>query len=198
MKKLNSFLAKSVLMASVLMASALLVSGCSEPRPDGMPELYPTSIAIMQNGTPLSDATVTLYSDDAALRRWAVGGRTDDAGTATLMTHTKYPGAPQGSFKVMVNKTETEGDPIPKHPGADATPEQLADYDRAMKTGSFQVIQVVAEEYRTAGSTPLRIDITADGENAFSEDIGEAVKEVDEQASATGAAAGDYVPMGGS
>ncbi|EMI17963.1 hypothetical protein RMSM_05108 [Rhodopirellula maiorica SM1] len=193
MKKLNLYLFQSVMMTTVL-----LINGCGESRPDGMPELYPATVTITQAGNPLSDATVTLYPNDSALRRWTVGGRTDATGTATLTTHTKYDGAPAGSFKVMVNKTETEGDPIPKHPGANATQDQLAAYDRAMKTGSFMVYQVVAEEFRTAGNTPLSIEITADGENAFIEDIGEAVQELDEQASATGGAGGDYVPMGGS
>ncbi|MFG0262836.1 MAG: carboxypeptidase regulatory-like domain-containing protein, partial [Novipirellula sp. JB048] len=76
-----------------------------------MPELYPATVTITQEGDGLADATVTLYPEDPALRRWAVGGVTDENGTATLRTHVKFPGAPAGRFKVMVNKTVTEGDP---------------------------------------------------------------------------------------
>lgn len=172
------------------------ICGCSEPLPEGMPELYPAKITITQDGESLPGATVSLYPEDSALTRWPVGGVTDQNGTATLVTYGKYPGAPAGKFKVMVNKTVSEGDPIPEPPAQNASPEERAAYDRAIKTGSYEIFQVVAAEYRTADKTPLAIEVTADGENAFDLDIGEAVKEKDVQASATGSGGAEYVPMG--
>lgn len=174
----------------------LSVSGCGDSRPAGMPETYPASITITQDGAPLADATVVLYPEDSSLTRWPVGATTDEAGTAKLMTSTQYEGAPAGTFKVIVNKTVTEGDPYPKHPGRGATREQINAYDRALKTGTFERFKVVAEEYRSAGSTPLSIEIAASGENKFTEDIGKAVKDIDEQESATAGGEDSFTPMG--
>lgn len=172
------------------------ICGCGEPLPEGMPELYPTTITITQDGEKLAGATVSLFPEDPALTRWPVGGITDDNGTATLVTYGKYQGAPAGKYKVMVNKTVSEGDPIPEPPAQDASPAERAAYDRAIKTGSYEIFQVVAEEYRTANKTPLTVDIAANGENAFPLDIGASVKEKDVQASATGSGDAEYVPMG--
>lgn len=175
----------------------LLFTGCGDSRPEGMPDTYPASITITQAGAPLADATVVLYPEDSTLTRWPVGGTTDEQGTATLMTSTQYEGAPAGKFKVIVSKSVTEGDPYPKHPGQGATREEINDYDRALKTGKFEVFKVVAEEYRTAGTTPLSVEVASSGDNMFSEDLGDAVKEIDVQASATSKGDESYVPMDG-
>lgn len=184
-----------------LMLGLLVVSvcGCSEDRPEGFPELYPTTVTITQDGEKLADATVTLFPEDTSLSRWTVGGVTDSNGKVTLNTYSQYEGAPAGSFKVIVTKTETEGDPIPETPGPNSSSEERAAYDRAIKTGSFQVFQVVAAEYRAAGTTPLTVEITSGGPNDFPLDIGAAIKEEDIQASATSGGVSDeeYVPMGG-
>ena len=190
---MNTYGALSLAGAALMLLS---VGGCGDSRPEGMPELYPTTVTITQEGEPLADATVSLYPENSELARWPVGGKTDENGEAVMTTFAKYPGAPAGTFKVAVNKTVTEGDPVPEHPGRDATPEEIAAYDRAMKTGSFEAYRVVAEEYRTAGTTPLTVEVEAGGENNFTKDVGPAVKDLDEQASATGQG-DDYVPMGG-
>lgn len=184
------------LSALVLGLLVMVACGCGEQRPAGLPELYPTTITITQGGANLAGATVTLFPEDTALSRWPVGGLTDENGKASLVTYGKYQGAPAGKFKVMVNKTVSEGDPIPEAPAQHASPEERAAYDRAIKTGSFEVFQVVAEEYRTAARTSLSVEIAASGPNEFTLDVGEAVKEKDIQASATGSDS-EYVPMGG-
>lgn len=181
----------------VALVALLSVAGCGETRPDGMPETYPTSIIITQDGAPLAGATVVLYPEDSTLTRWPVGATTDETGTAKMTTSTKYAGAPAGKFKVIVNKTVTEGDPVPKHPGKDATREQINEYDRALKTGKFEIFKVVEQKYRTAGTTPLSVEVAASGENSFTEDVGKAVKETDVQASAMADDDPEYIPMDG-
>ncbi|MFG0267408.1 MAG: hypothetical protein ACF8AM_20000, partial [Rhodopirellula sp. JB055] len=177
------------------LALTLAMSGCGDSRPEGMPETYPASITVSQDGVPLADATVTFYPEDSSLNRWPVGGTTNEEGTATLMTSTRYEGAPAGKFKVIVSKDVTEGDPYPKHPGPGATRDEINEYDRALKTGKFEVYKVVAKEYRTAGTTPLTVEVTSSGENIFSEDLGAPVKELDVQASATSKGDATYTPM---
>lgn len=184
----------SVLTLGLLAMSAC---GCGEQRPQGLPELYPASITITQGGENLAGATVSLFPEDTAISRWPVGGVTDESGKARLVTYGKFEGAPAGKFKVMVNKTVSEGDPMPDPPGPKASAEERAAYDRAIKTGSYEVFQVIAAEYRTANKTSLMVEIAPNGDNAIALDVGQAVKEKDIQASATGGAqGGEYVPMG--
>lgn len=182
------------LLASLLLVG--LVVGCGEPRPEGMPALYPASVTITQDGQPLPDATVTLIPTDSTLARWPIGGVTDEAGITKLKTYIKFNGVPAGSFKVTVNKSLTTGDPKPVHPGASATPQQLSEYDRAMKTGSFQVTRVVAPKFRLPSTTSLSIDVSDKGPNEFPLDVGPAVSEKDAAASSRPGAAAEYRPMG--
>jgi len=188
---------KSTVSLQMLVLGLLMggVCGCSEKRPEGMPDLYRTTITITQAGEPLGGATVSLAPEDSVLGRWPAGGVTDEEGRVSLTTYGKFEGAPAGGFKVMVNKTVSEGDPIPDPPERNASQEERAAYDRAIKAGSYEVFQVVAGEYRTADKTSLEIEVTSDGENTFALDVGAAVKEKDVQASA--ARGGGYVPMGG-
>ncbi|MDO5553211.1 MAG: hypothetical protein Q4G68_05580 [Planctomycetia bacterium] len=63
------------------------MTGCfQEPRPDGLPKLYPMSIKITQEGTPLTDASVGLISSDPELQRWPAGANTDANGIAKIFT----------------------------------------------------------------------------------------------------------------
>lgn len=188
---------RGLLVGLLLIGPALIgLVGCGEPHPDGMPALYPASVIIMQDGKPLPDATVTLVPTDSALTRWPVGSVTDATGKAKLKTYAKYDGAPAGSFKVTVNKSETSGDTKPVHPGAKATPQQLSQYDRAMKTGSFQVTRVVAPKFRLPTTTTLSIDVSANEPNEFPLDVGAAVSEKDTASSSKPGAAAEYRPMG--
>ncbi len=170
--------------------------GCGEPRPDGMPTLYPASVTVVQDGKPLADASVTLIPTDTSLARWPMGGVTDAQGVAKLKTYMKFDGVPADSFKVTVNKSVTTGDEKPVHPGVGATPQQLSEYDRAMKTGSFQVTKVVAAKFRLPNTTPLSVDVSSAGPNDFSLDVGAAVSEKDAAASSRPGAAAEYQPMG--
>ncbi|TWU19632.1 carboxypeptidase regulatory-like domain-containing protein [Allorhodopirellula heiligendammensis] len=182
-------------MTCITLTTMLAMVGCGESRPEGMPETYPTYVTITQGGTPLADATVVLFPEDSTLARWPVGGMTDEQGTAEMLTSTKYAGAPAGTYKVIVNKTVTEGDPMPKHPGQGATRDQINEYDRALKTGKFEMYKVVSKEFRAAGTTTLSVEVSATGENKFTEDVGSPVKDMDAQATAA-SAGGTYTPMG--
>ncbi|QDS95209.1 hypothetical protein FF011L_40020 [Roseimaritima multifibrata] len=189
-KLLNSFLSGCATMA------CLMTLGCGELRPDGFPDLYPVTLVVTQDGEPLADAMVSLYPENSSLTRWPVGGMSDASGNVELVTYGKYEGVPAGIFKVMVNKTVHEGDPIPESPAADASPAERAAYDRAIKTGSRESFQVVQKEFRTADKTSLTVTVSPDAENSYTLDVGAAVKEKDQQASAVGGGSADYVPMG--
>ena len=99
---------KKVLALSFCALLALASLGCGQKTPDGMPDLQPTTLTVIQGGSPLADATVNLKSLDPSTA-WTCGGVTDAKGVATLVTHGQYKGAPVGKYKVSVSKTAGEG-----------------------------------------------------------------------------------------
>ncbi len=54
--------------------------------PDGMPELYPVVVSVVQDGKPLEGASVQLIPADAINARWACGGCTNANGEAEIAT----------------------------------------------------------------------------------------------------------------
>ena len=160
---------------TTLLLTASFIIGCGgHPRPDGMPRLYPASVTVTQEGTPLEGATVTLFSDDPELGRWSPTGVTDASGVAVLHTNSLYRGAPLGSFRVTVAKMTREPHPNPELAGADYGTADAARYDqldRARKTLTY-----VEPRYSSMVDTPLTIEITAD-QRTYSIDAGPRVQE---------------------
>ncbi|MGI5832264.1 MAG: carboxypeptidase-like regulatory domain-containing protein [Thermoguttaceae bacterium] len=93
-----------ILSLTVLLATA--ITACKPTRPKGCPKLYPCTIRIVQDGSPLEGATVALFSDDPEIAKWPINSRTDANGEVKLMTQT-FPGAPLGTYKVTISKQET-------------------------------------------------------------------------------------------
>lgn len=143
--------------------------GCGdEKRPDGFPEVAECSIKILQEGAPLEGAQVNLVAQDPALMRWGCGGITNADGVVELRTN-GYPGAPVGSFKVVVMKTETIG-------GAQ-TPEETQRQMEGENFGAEETFDLIAPQYRDQTQTPLTLEVKA-GKNEMQEfDVGAPVRE---------------------
>jgi len=141
--------------------SALALVGCGgKPKPDGMPELIPAIVVVTQNGAPLGDAALTLTSADGSCK-WAVGGRTDAQGRATLYTQGDYKGAPEGTFKVGVSKFEIkvkegavdeEGNPFQPSPEQAKNPKLLDARFAESKS-------LVPSDCENAQTSPLEVTI---------------------------------------
>ena len=102
---LFSKISRLPLMCSVIFLP--LLSGCGgEPKPDGLPELYPVSLQFTQDGKPCAEASVSLVPQDGS--KWATGGSTGSNGTVTFKTHGKFPGVPEGKYKIVISKYERE------------------------------------------------------------------------------------------
>ena len=141
-------------------ALLLVASGCREEYPEGMPKLSKVSLTFMQEGKPLSEATVTLFTEDPSFQ-WAVGGTTDHNGVVVLKTHGTYTGAPEGRYKIGVRKFLREGElQTMANPGAPPP----KDYN------------LVAPQYGHQNETPLSIEIKPGGKYE-PYDLGPAVKE---------------------
>lgn len=132
----------------------LILSGCDRKNPpDGMPELFPVTVTITQDGGPLADAAVELVPDDENL--WGAGGRTNGSGKATIHTRGVYSGASPGTYKVYVTKKETV-----EIPGGN---------------GSTEDWSFVELDYASPTKTPLSLQVGSNGAKA-SFDVGKKVR----------------------
>ena len=139
----------------------LTITGCSEKLPDGMPKLLKVSLTFQQEGKPLPDATVTLFSEAPSFQ-WTVGGTTDNRGVVVLKTHGSYTGVPEGMYKICVKKFVREGElQTMDNPGAPPP----KDYN------------FVDSQYGQQKDTPLSIEIKS-GNKYEPFDLGPAVKEL--------------------
>ena len=124
----------------------LAVAGCGgEPKPDGLPKLYPVTLTFTQNGEPCADAIVTLVpvSDSP----WGTGGITNANGNVRVQTHGKFPGAPAGKYKITVSKTENGT-------AGQASANMFA-------TQTIQTFNLIDPVYAVSSSTPLDITVEA-------------------------------------
>ena len=155
-------------VCGVLFAFALPLSGCGgDAKPPGFPKLYPVSLQVMQEGVPLTKASVSLKIADNSMT-WSIGGVTDEQGIAVLWTHGKFRGAPVGTFKVTVNKLFNEGEEemnLAMNQGDEAAAAKIQ-----VKSYSF-----VNEEYNLFATTPVEIEITTKSK-VIDVDAGPAVK----------------------
>lgn len=148
--------------------------GCSgEERPEGMPQLFSCSMTIQQDGQPLADASITLVPLDDS-NRWGSGGTTDANGVLRPMTYGKFPGVPEGKYKILVQKTITENElpPLPM----DATEADQKAYAQQVKANPPQQFDLVDVKFKKADTTPLEITVEKGGSNSFPLDVGAAVK----------------------
>ena len=152
-----------------------LASGCNKgpARPAGMPPLYPATITVTQEGTPLEGATVQLIAEDSSLAQWGPGGITDAKGEASLRTNGMYDGAPLGKYKVAVSKKEVEPHP---HPEWSSLPYDDPNYQKyTAEDAKRKVLILVDPQISNLATTTLAIEITA-SEKTYSIDAGKKVK----------------------
>ena len=157
---------QSIFVAFVI---AITLMGCNKQRPDWLPELYPMTVIIMQDGKPLEGASVQLIPSDSG--RFAVSGITDAAGQAALTTSGKYPGAPSGQYKVIVTKTEIEK--IGPPPKDEYSSQQIVEY------------HLVETQYGGRKTTPHEIEIISGKNEAKTFDVGKKIREKVEAAPGT-------------
>jgi hypothetical protein len=162
------------LLSLTALLMIFLATGCGGPaRPEGMPRLYPASVTVVQEGTPLAGAMVQLVSDEPELSRWGPSGITDAAGVAVLKTNGTYDGAPLGKFKAIVSKREREPHPNPEWANLPDGDPNFQKYRQAeMKRKTFNYVE---PKYSSIADSPLTLEITADGKT-YSLDVGKQTK----------------------
>ncbi|MCL2743882.1 MAG: hypothetical protein FWE67_08525 [Planctomycetaceae bacterium] len=133
--------------------------GC-EKLPNGFPSLYSAAITVTQEGTPLTDADVMLYSIDDPTMRWIIVGRTDANGKAVMTTFAgttiRKNGVPAGKFKVTVNKVKTDEYPVLSPFAADA---EIAAYRKEMEKLKPLTHYYVDKQNTNIDTTPLEVTV---------------------------------------
>jgi hypothetical protein len=154
----------------LILLSLVILFGCAKQSiPDNLPKLVPVTLTITQEGTPFTDAIVSLVDPSGGVP-FTVGGMTDTNGNVVLHTHGLYKGAPLGKFKVRIIKTES--DPTPPLPKL-GTPEFDA-YQKEMQKNPPKTYTLVEKRYTNVDTTPLELDIT--GPLTTTLDAGKAVR----------------------
>ena len=137
----------TLLLAAVLSVAFLGCGPKGPKKPDGMPELFPCVLTLTKGGAPVDGAIVTLHptSGDS---QWKPSGVSDAQGVVNLATYGNFPGAPAGSYKVTVMKSE----PIDSPMKSDGTSGEI----------DFKASDVyVDNKYAYAPNTPLELEVAA-------------------------------------
>ncbi len=148
-----------------LTTSLLGFAGCSKPRPDGMPPLVKCAVTLKySNGKPAEGVTVVLSPVASGLEKWPSAGKTDSSGKAQIVTYGQYQGAPEGEYKVVLNKVEIVG-------------ESNSEDGSAGQTEPIEYYSLVGVDFTNAETTPLSLTV---GKKSVSEtfDVGEETREL--------------------
>ena len=159
----------------ILIVALISFTGCQfggEKLPEGMPKLVPSTIQLTQDGAPLAGATVSLI-DPSGNRQWVPGGLSDANGTIELYTNGRYKGAPEGKYKVVVTKTETD----PSKLGEAPSPEdpKYGEYMNQMLGERLDTYTLVEKQFTDVKNTPLEVEIKK-GEKSHKFEVGAKVK----------------------
>jgi len=160
-----------VIVFLVLFAGVVVTNGCSKQRrPDGMPPIYPCTIVITQEGKPLADASVRLYSNEVM---FYVSGTTDASGSAVIRTHGEFPGAPEATYKVVVSKEEKE---YIESAAVTAAREKAKEKGEMFEEPSlpFNLYSYVEDQFTKSDTTPLEMTVTKGKNNHQSFEAGKA------------------------
>lgn len=145
----------------LLLFNVLVLTGCFEKRPDGMPDLVPCTISVIQQGARLADANVALYPLDES--KWTASGGSDASGNAEIHTWGTYRGVPVGKYKVTVTKVDVEK--VETRPSGSG---------RGKSPNSYHLVDLKLGEKDT---TPLEIEVVK-GTKRYSVDAGAPVREL--------------------
>jgi len=156
-----------------LLAVCIFVGCGGPPRPAGMPPLFPCEITITQEGQPLENAFVQLVPEDGS-SGWSIAGHTNANGVARILTHAQFPGAPEGTFKVLVSKTEHTLSSLPPEP-ADVHSREWEQWYELAQNERLPKFAIVQPKYDDIRATPHSITITQ-GRNQATFDVGEPVR----------------------
>jgi hypothetical protein len=154
-------------LTGIFVLITMITIGCSQNIHEGLPPLYPCNITVIQDGKPLAEANVSLVRVDGDMK-WVVCGETNSSGVTAIQTQMRYTGAPEGTYKVRISKTVSEGEPKLVSSG---------DSEQPLSVGEIPSYFVIDPKYDHFNTTPFEISIAKGKTNAESFDVGQSVKQ---------------------
>jgi hypothetical protein len=141
-------------------------TGCGQrsQRPDDLPQLSPCKITVTQDGVPLQEANVVMFSKETSVKYRNATGMTDNNGIAEMRTY-GFSGVPVGVYKIMVKKTILEG------------AKEYVDELGTPQVSGGKDYNLVNQKYQDEKTTDLEIEVTS-GNNEISIDVGKPVHEL--------------------
>jgi hypothetical protein len=151
---------RSIFLSSSFMVVAL--AGCGGVGVDTVP----VGGVVMLDGSPVEGASVTFLSDETSGTRVATG-KTDASGKFTLKTivgEQSADGAVQGTHKIMVAKTQSDGDEGVRQAG-ETDQEMVARMAGvAVNTSEVKQTYIIAKKYSMPENSGLTATIGPSGD----------------------------------
>ena len=166
-------------LSLVFVVFSFSFSGCGgEPRPKDLPDLFPVSVTVEQEGKPVPGAVVTLNHVDGDAK-WSAACETGSDGIAkNFFTNGKYKGVALGKYQVCVRKLERG-----EMEKVDLPPEPTDPYERYLWRQKYEESQKRPESYDLIEAkyfdprlSPLEIEVTAGAKNEFTVDVSSPVR----------------------
>ncbi|MDR0337760.1 MAG: carboxypeptidase-like regulatory domain-containing protein [Planctomycetaceae bacterium] len=153
-------------MRNIFVIAALIVVGCStSDKPTDLPSLYPCTVTITQNNSPLAEAMVEFVPVDSSNAKYRAASITDENGKVSMKTY-GFPGVPIGKYKVVVSKNIQDDLVYAYNPSTEQK-----------EIVSFKKYQMVDPQYSSAETTPHEIEITdKKRKEQYVFDVGKTVK----------------------
>ena len=142
------------------------VVGCqTSDTPKDFPKTFPVTAIIKAGDTPLADATILLYAQNAQ-GSWASSGNTNANGEAMLVTNQgsyTAKGVPEGSYKVVLSKQQkAPSERSPEEVDAMSYDEQIA-YSQKISAELAKLATFVPATLTDPKKTPLTLEVTKSG-----------------------------------
>jgi len=163
MKKYHQF---TYLLLTVV---CFTIAGCTGGYP-GDERLYPVSVTVTENGSPLTDAVVVLLREGGK-KIINAGGITDKNGVAIIKTDAQWDGVPEGTYKVAIAKSSSVEEEISSEEYQKLDMAERERYNQKMEKKHASVKLLVPEVIARTESTPLTIEVTPSQNNTATFDI---------------------------
>ncbi|MDR2754783.1 MAG: prealbumin-like fold domain-containing protein [Planctomycetaceae bacterium] len=163
-----------IFLITLIFVISGFLTGCSNnSQPSDLPKLFPCKVTITQEGKPLEGATVTLFSKTPPEgRNWIISGKTNANGIAELVTQPYFSGAPEGEYKLLIGKTETDDSEVPSF---EKDPKAFEKWTEKTK-GIVPTYSLINPDWNNKQKTPCEVKITKDQTNTATFDVGKAVR----------------------
>lgn len=150
--------AKTLLL---LVACSLATSlGCNSEPPDDRPARAKVTGMVTLAGSPVAEARIQFH---AVNKSQGAIGKTKTDGTYTLTTYEAGDGALPGDYVVTISKTEVASGLTEE--------EKLKMQEMGRPVPSPKTSELMPKAYTKSASSPLKVTVTADGDNHFDFDV---------------------------